>query len=390
MNHYCTYFDRTFLIQGMTLAASLQDHDHESVLWVLALDDYTLDFLRELRAPGIRVVPLRELEQADDGLLAAKSSRTRVEYYFTLSPCWPRYLLQCNPAMPSITYVDADMFWFASPRAVLAELENASILVTEHRHPRHLAHHRRYGRFNVGLLSFKNDSAGLSCLDLWRSRCLDWCYDRLEENRYADQKYLDEWPSHFGAAVGIVKRLGINLAPWNWSQYHYTQNGCDFLVDGEPIELFHFARFRPTHGTWCFQSGQLEYGVMPWALRQYLYGNYWKALTASRDRIRVLRPNFDFVPKSTRGWHLFWRALLPRIIFGSDWIRLGPVFISGRLGLGRFSGRFLSWARNRMHDHIRRSMPADSRPPMSPSPAESMEPVGGAKAAAKNTASLHS
>ena len=348
----------------MALAASLQQHDPEGVLWVLGLDEFTSDYLRNLRDPKIHVVALSELEQADDGLHAVKAERSRVEYYFTLSPCWPRYLLQANPTIPCITYVDADMFWFASPSSVLSELEGASILVTEHRHPPHLAHHRRFGQFNVGLVAFRNDEKGLACLDWWRERCLEWCYDRLEVEKYADQKYLDTWPALFGSALHIVQRCGINLAPWNWSQYHYETRGGQLLVDGEPIELYHFARFRPTRGTWWFQSGQLEYGVMPWTVRQYLYGNYWQALVKARERIQQQHPDFDFVPKSARGWHQFWRAIGPRILFGSDWLRLGSTFISGRFGFGRFSGVVMSWLRTRMKPAEHRSLSADSCPPM--------------------------
>ena len=40
MNHYCTYFDRGFLAQGLALWRSLGKHDLDSVLWVLALDEF--------------------------------------------------------------------------------------------------------------------------------------------------------------------------------------------------------------------------------------------------------------------------------------------------------------------------------------------------------------
>lgn len=358
----------------MALAASLQTHDPGSVLWVLALDEFTTDFLRDLNDSQIKVVALPELEAADEGLKAAKSSRTTVEYFFTLSPCWPRYLLHTYPALDSIIYLDADMYWFASPAEMLAEWSHASILITEHRHPAHLEHHQRYGRFNVGLLGFRNDDVALACLDWWRDRCLEWCHDRLENGRYADQKYLDEWPSRYGSTVQVVDRPGINLAPWNWSQYHYEKREGHYFVEGRPVELFHFARFRPTRGTWWFQSGHLEYGVMTWQLRQYFYGNYWRALCQALARVRELRPNFDLKPRSSRGWHQFWHAIVPRLLFGSDWLRIGPFFISGRFGLGRYSGQLLSWTRSHLRNHVRRPLSADSRPPL---PLPAAEDTGG-------------
>ena len=86
MNHYCTYFDRGFLAQGVALARSLAAHDPTAVVWVLALDDETARALCELKLSALRIVPLTELEAADPALAAAKPTRTRVEYYFTLSP----------------------------------------------------------------------------------------------------------------------------------------------------------------------------------------------------------------------------------------------------------------------------------------------------------------
>jgi len=329
------------------MAASLQQHDPGSQLWVLSLDAFTTRFLRELKQKDLHVTDLSELEKADAELLKTKANRTRVEYYFTLSPCWPLHLLRENASIQRITYVDADMFFFASPEPIFAEMKEASVLVTEHRYPPHLSHHERYGRFNVGLLSFCNDSDGLMCLDDWREKCIDWCYDRDEDGKYADQKYLDAWPELLGKALHIVRRRGVNLAPWNWSQYHYTFPNGRCLVNCDPLELFHFARFRPNFGCLFFQSGQLEYGIMPWRLRQHVYGTYWRALKKAETRVSALRSGHRLPCSTNRGWHGFWRAFIPRVIFGSDWLRVGSYFISGRFGLGRYSGQILSWLRRR-------------------------------------------
>ena len=79
MNHYCTYFDRGFLIQGLAMWRSLSGHDSEAVLWVLALDDFTADVLRDLGGKRLRVVPLEEVEAGDAELMKAKANRSQVE-----------------------------------------------------------------------------------------------------------------------------------------------------------------------------------------------------------------------------------------------------------------------------------------------------------------------
>ena len=218
--HYCTYFDRRYAAQGLALWLSLRRHDPAAVLWVLALDAATADAIRALGEESLRAVPLAELEAADRELAAARENRSWVEYVFTLSPCWPRYLLAggAKIEMEAITYCDADLAFFASPAALWGELGAGSVLIAEHRFPPYLRHLETRGRFNVGVLCFRNDARGRAVLEDWRARCIAWCHDRVEPGRYADQKYLDAWPETF-AGVVVSRRAGVNLAPWNWMNF---------------------------------------------------------------------------------------------------------------------------------------------------------------------------
>jgi len=343
VNHYCTYFDRGFLIQGLALWRSLAARDPEAILWVLALDAFTAEVLRELGEERLRVVALSDLETADPALAAVKSGRTRVEYYFTLSPCWPRWLLASRPEIGRVTYLDADLFFFSDPAPIFTAMDaaGASVLITGHRFPSWLRDYERHGRFNVGVLSFRNDAAGRSCLDDWRGRCLTWCHDRLEEGKYADQKYLDAWPARLGAALLVLDHPGVNLAPWNWARHACDERGA-IAVDGQPLIVFHFARFRPLRGDWWWQSGQLDYGVMPGRLRNALYGAYWRALATARAELAVRRPGSDFSRRALRFDRGFWRLLPLRVVFGSDWLRVRARFFSFQPGIGPWSGKFLA------------------------------------------------
>jgi len=345
VNHYCTYFDAGFLPQGLALWRSLRAHDPAAALWVLALDDVTVRTLRALGGPGLEVVPLAELEAADAGLVAAKANRSRVEYYFTLSPCWPRHLLRSRPEITQLVYLDADLLFFASPGPIWEALARGSILLGSHRFPSFLQHYEKHGRYNVGVLGWCRDEQGLACLDDWRERCLEWCHDRLEDGKYADQKYLEEWPRRFDGVVECT-HPGVNLAPWNWLNHVCEVTDGAVRVDGQPLIVFHFARFRPLGGGRWWQSGQLDYGVMPWALRNALYGAYWRALRAAQVEIERATPGWSPPHRSGRLDRAFWTALPLRLLFGSDWLRVGDRFFSGRLGLGRYSGRFLAFLRS--------------------------------------------
>ncbi len=353
MNHYCTYFDRGFLVQGVALWRSLARHDPDAALWVLALDDETAETLRALGDTFLRVVPLAELEAADPDLLATRSTRSWPEYLFTLSPCWPRWILSTQDYLRRITYLDADLACFSRPTDLFTAMEeaDASVLITPHRFPPWLQHYERHGRFNVGVLSFAADDIARRCLDTWREECLAWCHDRVEGGRYADQGYLNAWPERLGKHLLVLDDPGVNAAPWNWAAHSYRitdSSLAPFTVEGHRLVFFHFARFRPRVGTWLWESGQLDYGIMPLGLRNALYGSYWTMLVAAQAELRAAKPSVDFAFRTTRRGRSGWRVLCLRLVFGGTWIRVGGHFLNLRAGLGRYSGRVLAFLRDRI------------------------------------------
>jgi hypothetical protein len=81
---------------------------------------------------------------------------------------------------------------------------------------------------------------------------------------------------------------------------------------------------------------------MPLRLRSWLYQRYWEALREARGRIEPLIP-LPWPRHATRATSNRWKVRLLETVFGSIWWRLGPFWISGRLGFGRFSGRIIAW-----------------------------------------------
>src|SRR6516225_3125591 len=223
MYYFCTYFDHKFLPRGLALHESLTDHCPSFRLWVLCLDPLAHDALCQLNLPNLCPIALKDFENEDEELLSAKRNRSRIEYYFTCTPSLPLYVFNHNPEVDLITYLDADLYFFGDPKPIFEEMTNKSVAITEHRFP----DHRReimevYGLYNVGWLSFRRDGTALDCLHWWRERCLEWCHDHPAEGRFADQKYLDEWPSRFQRVV-VIRQKGVNVAPWNMANYQFRQ-----------------------------------------------------------------------------------------------------------------------------------------------------------------------
>lgn len=324
MRHYCTYFDRHYLLRGLALYRSLKQHTAPFTLWVLCFDDWSFDVLAKLAQPDLIPIALADFERGDSELQAVKPSRSRVEYYFTCSPSLPLYLLNAHPEIDVITYLDADLYFYAPFEPIFGEMGDGSVLIVGHRFPEHLRHMEVNGIYNVGLLAFRNDARGRTCLEWWRARCLEWCYDRPDGVRYADQKYLDDWPARFPGTV-VLQHPGAGLAPWNWKRYDIRAGGGRLTVDGQPLIFFHFASVKMLT-PWLYDSvseGRL-YGEMPFWLRRRLYGPYIEALKEAARWLRgegLAGPFFHYADIRHGGYG--WRKFFSKTLRGTLMIHAG-------------------------------------------------------------------
>jgi hypothetical protein len=282
--HFCTYFDVNYLSRGLALHRSLREVCVDFRLFVLCMDAAAHDALSALALPEITPISLEELESADPALLEAKRNRSTIEYYFTCTPSLPLYIMRTWRDIGVVTYLDADLFFFSDPKPLFDELGDGSVAIIGHRFPVNLRDRELYGIYNVGWLSFRNDESGMECLEWWRDRCLEWCYDRVEGERFADQKYLDDWPHRFRNVV-VLQHPGANLAPWNIGNHSLGVMGASVTVDSMPLVFFHFHGLKQI-GRWLYDPGWKEYAITPSrVLRTMIYLPYIRAL---RDVVRSM------------------------------------------------------------------------------------------------------
>lgn len=307
MRYYCTYFDRHYLVRGMALYRSLQQRAAPFRLWALCFDQWSWDLLTRLDQPDLIPVSLDEFERGDAALRAVKPARSRVEYYFTCSPSWPLFLLNRHPEIDILTYLDADLYFFDDPEPIFDEMGAASVLIVGHRFPERLRHLELHGIYNVGLLAFRNNDAGRECLHWWRERCLEWCGIEPEDGKFADQKYLDDWPQRF-PQTHVLQHEGAGLAPWNGTQYDIRETGGGITVDGRPLIFYHY------HGLkfftpWLYDPVLLGrgYGEMPRATVRRLYAPYVQALKETARWLRAIEPGIviEHTPIGDYGRRLF-------------------------------------------------------------------------------------
>jgi hypothetical protein len=296
----CTLFDSGYLFKAVAMYRSLERSCPDFHLTAFCFDDRALEVLELLELPDLTTVSLAELERADPALHAVKASRTSVEYCWTATPALPRVLLDRRRELDEVTYVDADLLFFSDPEPLWREMGDASVLITPHRYSPEYRHHEIHGIYNVQFLCFRRDPHGRAALDWWHDRCVEWCYNRLEDGKLGDQKYLDDWPERF-AGVHVLEHRGGGLAPWNVSSHALESGrGGGVLVDGDPLVFFHYIRVR------VLDTGDYLWRLPGFVLtpehERLLYEPYFRALDAAKEEVWRVAPGFDGGIRSAPGW----------------------------------------------------------------------------------------
>ncbi len=285
MNHFCTYCDQGYAARMLCLHESLKAADEPFRLWVLCFDHATVRAIEAKADASLAAIPLAELLAADPAYAAVRSQRSRVEFFFTATPVLVRHVLARAPSASHVTYLDADLFFFGPPSAVFAAQGDASVGIVPHRFLPHLADRANHGTYNVGWVSFRRDANGLACVEWWRERCLEWCHDRVEDGRFADQGYLDAFPQKF-PGVRALEDPGINAAPWNVRAADLREIGRRPWLRDRPILFYHYQGIREVAEGW-FDPGLRTYrqDLTP-ALRELIYLPYLRQLVATQARLR--------------------------------------------------------------------------------------------------------
>jgi len=293
--YYCTYFDRNYLIRALALIESLNKHEKNNFeLYAVCMDEITRAILKKLQIPNVTLIPMHEIEQRDFPLLAAKKDRSLIEYYFTSTPTIILRLLERNPEIDVLTYLDADLYFYSSPDPIFEELDKNSVLIHEHRFSPALVHLEIYGKYNVGLLCFRNDDNGSEILKWWREKCIEWCYSRVENGKYADQAYLDDWPERF-KQVRVLQNIGVGVAPWNHIQYkiQYDYKNNVITVNELPLIMYHFHSLQFINPNFILPTKYVAYPLTEDILR-YIYLPYIIELEKKIELVKSILPDFMF------------------------------------------------------------------------------------------------
>jgi hypothetical protein len=280
--NYTTLFDSYYINRALAMHESLVKHCPDFHLYIFAFDEKSEKLLKDMGLHRVTVIPLRDLENQQ--LLAIKESRSKAEYCWTCTPSTLYYCIE-KYNLDHCTYLDADLFFFSNPNVLVDELGNNSVLITEHRYTRRYDQSQKSGHYCVQFMTFRNTAEGMAALTWWRDRCIEWCYDRFEDGKFGDQKYLDDWTTRF-KGVHVLQHQGGGVAPWNVQRYDIAEeNGKLQVIEketGNRYDLvfyhFHAVRFlkdnRVDLGAYALSSGA-----------KLLYSRYLESIRKANEEL---------------------------------------------------------------------------------------------------------
>lgn len=289
--NFCTLFDSNYLSRGVTMYHSLEAVTEDFHLYVFAFDDTCLDVLHQLNFKYCTIISLQEFE--DEDLLRVKAGRTTAEYCWTCSSSTILYCIE-KYQLTNCTYIDADMYFYQDPSTLIAEMKEDSVMITAHRYTPKYDKTKLSGKYCVQFVYFKNDEYGMRVLRWWRNACIEWCFNRYEDGKFGDQKYLDDWTTRF-PHVHELQHLGGGLALWNIQQYAlFPFNNlfrCREIISGkifDPVFYhFHYLKYFKDHtvelGRWEINDDVLN----------MIYKPYLVKMNEAYLEIKRVKPGFE-------------------------------------------------------------------------------------------------
>jgi len=288
MEHYVTLFDSLFLPQGLALHMSMERHAGNYALWILCVDDEAHEVLSRLELPNVRLLQLSKLETPE--LLAVKPGRSKGEYCWTLTPFAPRFVFEADAGVLRVTYLDADLWFRKNPGPIFRELgaSGKGVLITDHAYAPEYDESVKYGQYCVQFMTFTRN--GEPVRKWWEDRCIEWCFARSEDGKFADQKYLDDWTERFAGQVHVLQNRELLLAPWNATRFPLGNSVA-----------YHFHGLRLTDKDRVLLQGVYR---LPARVIEDVYKPYYKDISVSILRLSMI--GFEIRPQAKapkfRGW----------------------------------------------------------------------------------------
>jgi hypothetical protein len=281
-----THCDINYVAKAYSLICSLRENNFNGITVVICHDQESLNRLTSLKMSGVYLFGISQVEELFPQLLAARLDRPQIEYYYCVTPFLVKFVMR-NFDSDFFVYIDSDVYFFSDFSSALETNGDYVVAITPHRFRINNKNLEIYGKYNVGLMSFKKCSDSENIVDWWAKQCLISTSIALSEGVCGDQKYLDDFEN---LAIG-VKQLdnpGHNVAPWNFSDVVSQDGELKVIENSNRYELiyFHFSGLK----RYPFFSAL---GFMPFRhkankrVKKLVYKPYLKSLRESEYQLGI-------------------------------------------------------------------------------------------------------
>jgi hypothetical protein len=239
--YICTYFDKNYLPRGLALFNSIKQFHESFNLFILTLDEFTYDYLRQINEERIKLISVNTFNQYFN--TPVNKFPDKKQYYFSSTPNLCLYVLKKNPEIDILLYLDADVFLFNSLDLLYKEFGDSSIGVCRHReNPILKLFVNHYGKYNVGVNFFRNSTTAINCLNDWKYECETWYQGKpgYPLSFFSDQIFLDTWDLKF-KDLKVIENIGVNTCYWNAVNYKFRKINGIYYVNKTPLIIFHFS-----------------------------------------------------------------------------------------------------------------------------------------------------
>lgn len=285
INGFCIILSKYRLYQGITLYRSLAYNYNSFRVFILCIDEEAFEICNKLQLKNTILVKTDVLQ--DGRLNVIKMDRRLNEYCWTLKPFFLEYIMNEYDYLDNVVYLDADLCFFNDPTPIFECSKNYCALLSEHDFlEKNSIVEKNCGKYNSGFIVFKKCKTSLDILKWWEEKCIDWCFDGLDEGKFGDQKYLDLMPRLFEGICSITVP-GVNIAPWNEGKYYFNNQFDKVHANQEKLICYHYCGLR------LLNKNQFALLIGSQNINTIIHTPYTLVIQEVISDIEHIAPNFD-------------------------------------------------------------------------------------------------
>ena len=206
------------------------------------MDEPIYKLMSQFRYENVELYRIPDIDSAD--LITYRVGNDYQHFCWCLASYFT-YWLRSVKEIGDIMYMDADLYFFNDYAPIFEEIGQKSIGIITHRFPND--RERKVGKYNVGIIYFKNDETGTNCLLWWKNVVMN------PENPYykthstcGDQKYLELFEPLYGKGnIQVIDKIG-HLAAWNIHDHTFDDDINNIYWKGvrQTLIFCHFSHFQ--------------------------------------------------------------------------------------------------------------------------------------------------